>query len=123
MGAELRKPTELEQGYGSDAAAGTGAHTTADTARGPQGTAGGLGGPEAGFIRFLFLGRTAGGSQDGRGGASGADRYERQGAVEGGLRSDRRAFVVRRSTYEPSGDTGARRANPKSMRRSEAALR
>lgn len=47
MGAELRKPTELEQGYGSDAAAGTGAHTTADTARGPQGTAGGLGGPEA----------------------------------------------------------------------------
>lgn len=77
----------------------------------------------SGFIRFLFLGRTAGGSQDGRGGASGADRYERQGAVEGRLRSDRRAFVVRRSTYEASGDTGARRANPKSMRRSEAALR
>lgn len=44
-GAELRKPTEAEEEYGLDAAAGTGAHSVADTARGSQGGAGGLRGP------------------------------------------------------------------------------
>ena len=46
---ELRKPTEAEEGYGPDAATGTGAHTgahtVADTARGSQGGEGGLGAP------------------------------------------------------------------------------
>ena len=39
---ELRKPMEAEEGYGPDAASGTGAHTVTDTARGSQGAAGGL---------------------------------------------------------------------------------
>ena len=47
---ELRKPTEAEEGYGPDAAAGTRAHTVEDTARGSQGGAGGLG-PRVGVVR------------------------------------------------------------------------
>lgn len=35
---------EAEEGYGLDAAAGTGAHTVADMAMGSQGGVGGLGG-------------------------------------------------------------------------------
>lgn len=94
--AKLRKPTEEEEGGGPDAAAGTGAHTGADIARGAQGGAGGLGasgrsssGPRSalsGFRRFRYLGRTAGGSRGGTGRASGAGevRDVMSHEVEGG---------------------------------------
>lgn len=42
---ELWRPTEAEEGYGLETAAGTGAHTGANTVRGSQGGAGGLGVP------------------------------------------------------------------------------
>lgn len=93
---ELRKPTEAEEGYGVDASAGTGAHTGAETARGLQGGAGGLGvrvevvraarSASSGFRRFRYLGRTAGGSRGGTGRASGAGevRDVMSHEVEGG---------------------------------------
>lgn len=59
---ELRKPLEEEEGCGLDTAAGTGAHTAADTARGSQGGAGDLEAP-------------------GKSGSGGAERLERLRAL------------------------------------------
>lgn len=86
-GAELRKPTEAEHGVGFDAAAGTGGHTVADTARGLQGGAGGLGGlgrsgsdyaERLERLRALLFPRRGGRAYAGRkGSGSGAGRGER----------------------------------------------
>lgn len=89
---ELRKPTEAEEGYGPDAAAGTVAHTAADTARGSQGGAGDLEAPgksgsggaerlERRLALSLFRAGVAGGSREGRGQASGAGRGERAASL------------------------------------------
>lgn len=88
---ELRKPTEAEEGYGVDASAGTGAHTGAETARGLQGGAGGLGvrvevvraarSASSGFSRFSSHAGAAGCLRGGRSRASGVGRDERAASL------------------------------------------
>ena len=88
---ELRKPTEAEEGYRVDASAGTGAHTGAETARGLQGGAGGLGvrvevvraarSASSGFSRFSSHAGAAGCLRGGRSRASGVGRDERAASL------------------------------------------